>query len=286
MQGKASSRSGSEQLFCAAALFTLLLALGVLVSLILGVILDGTERLGIPFLTGYPSRFAEKAGLLPALAGSVGLIIIAGVVALPIGIGAAIYFEEYSKQTWITRILEINIANLAAVPSIIYGLLGLQLFVRALDLGRSLIAGGLTLALLILPVIIIASRQALRTVPRSLRDASLALGATRWQTVWHHVLPGAFPGILTGAILALSRALGETAPLVTLGALTYVAFIPKGLTSPFTALPIQVFNWISRPQEAFHANAAAAILVLLIILIVVNAGAIYLRGRLQRKLNW
>ena len=202
---------------------------------------------------------------------------------MPIGIGAAIYLEEYGKRGRMARLIEINIANLAGVPSIIYGLLGLGLFVRTLGLGRSLIAGAATLALLVLPVVILSTREALRTVPNSLREGSYALGATKWQTIWTQVLPMAMPGILTGLILALSRAIGETAPLITIGAITYVPFLPDGLSSPFTVLPIQIFNWVSRPQAEFLRNAAAAILVLLVLLLTMNAVAIWLRDRYQKQ---
>jgi phosphate transport system permease protein len=198
-------------------------------------------------------------------------------------VGAAVYLEEYAPQNRVTRIIELNLVNLAGVPSILFGILGLQVFVRTLDMGRSLLAGALTMSLLILPVIVIASREALRNVPRNLRDASLALGATKLQTIRSHVLPVAFPNILTGCILAFSRALGETALLITMGALTYVAFIPDGLFSPFTVLPIQTFNWISRPQTAFHANAAGGIVVLLVVLLIFNGAAIFLRNRIQQK---
>jgi phosphate transport system permease protein len=200
-------------------------------------------------------------------------------------VGAAVYLEEYAGKTWWARVIEVNIANLAGVPSIVYGLLGLELFVRALKLDRSLLAGALTMALLVMPIIIISSREALRTVPNSIREASCALGATRWQTIWYQVLPMAFPGILTGSILAFSRAIGEAAPLITIGALTYVAFLPDGLLSPFTALPIQIFNWVSRPQAGFHVNAAAAIIVLLVVLLFLNATAVYLRHRFQRRVH-
>jgi phosphate transport system permease protein len=204
-------------------------------------------------------------------------------MALPLGVAAAIYLEEYGTRSRLSRLIEINIANLAAVPSIIYGLLGLGLFVRSLGLGRSLIAGAATLALLVLPVVILSTREALRAVPMSLREGSYALGATRWQTIWHQVLPVALPGILTGLILALSRAIGETAPLITIGALTYVPFVPDSLSSPFTVMPIQIFNWVSRPQVAFVHNAAAGILVLLALLLTMNAAAIWLRDRYQKQ---
>jgi phosphate transport system permease protein len=213
------------------------------------------------------------------------LILLTAVFAFPIGVGAAIYLEEYAGKSWFSRVVEVNISNLAGVPSIIYGLLGLELFVRAMGFDRSLLSGALTMALLVLPIIIISSREALRTVPRSIREASFALGADRWQTIWHQVLPLALPGILTGSILAFSRAIGEAAPLITIGALTYVAFLPDGLFAPFTALPIQIFNWVSRPQAGFHANAAAAILVLLAVLLLMNALAVLLRQRYQKRLN-
>jgi len=198
-------------------------------------------------------------------------------------VAAALYLEEYGGRSRVARLIEINISNLAAVPSIIYGLLGLGLFVRTLQLGRSLLAGAATLALLALPVVILSTREALRAVPKSLREGSYALGATKWQTIWHQVLPVALPGILTGLILSLSRAIGETAPLITIGALTYVPFVPDSLQSPFTALPIQIFNWVSRPQVEFAANAAAGIIVLLVVLLAMNATAIWLRDRFQRR---
>ncbi|MBL7662969.1 phosphate ABC transporter permease PstA [bacterium] len=277
--------SVAELVFKLIAILAIVLALGVLLALIYDVLSSGFGRLSYKFLSSFPSRFAEKAGILSALAGSFYLMILTAAIAVPVGVSAAIYLEEYAGKNWFTRLIELNIANLAGVPSIIYGLLGLQLFARYAGLGRSLIAGALTLSLLVLPVIIIATREALRTVPKSIREGSLALGATKWQTIWCQVLPVALPGILTGCILSMSRAIGETAPLVTLGALTYVAFVPDGLTSAFTALPIQIFNWTSRPQEAFHANAAAGILVLLIVLLCMNSFAIWLRARFQKKLR-
>ena len=256
-----------------------LLVLAILLADILG---DGLGRLSWDFLTGLPSRHAENAGIFPALAGTVWVIAVTTVLAVPIGIGAAIYLEEYGDRGWWARVIEINIANLAGVPSVIYGLLALGLFVRTLGLGRSVLAGAATLALLVLPVVILASREALRAVPPSLREASYALGATRWQTVWHQVLPVALPGMLTGTILALSRAIGETAPLLAIGALTYVPFAPDGVWSPFTVLPLQVFNWMSRPQEAFLENAAAGIIVLLVLLLGMNGFAAWLRDRCHR----
>jgi phosphate transport system permease protein len=210
------------------------------------------------------------------------VIAVTAALAVPLGVAAAVHLEEYGGRGRISRLIEINIANLAGVPSIIYGLLGLGLFVRMMGMGRSVLAGACTLALLVLPVVILATREALRAVPKSLREASYALGATKWQTTWHQVLPAAFPGILTGLILALSRAIGETAPLITIGALTYVPFAPSDIWSPFTVLPIQIFNWVSRPQAAFATNAAAGIIVLLALLLLMNAAAIVLRDRFQR----
>ncbi len=258
-----------------------LLGLLVLAILLADVLRDGLGRLSWDFLTGLPSRRAENAGIFPALAGTVWVIAVTTLLAVPIGIGAAVYLEEYGDRGWWARLIEINIANLAGVPSVIYGLLALGLFVRTLGFGRSVLAGAATLALLVLPVVILASREALRAVPPSLREASYALGATRWQTVWHQVLPVALPGMLTGTILALSRAIGETAPLLAIGALTYVPFAPDGIRSPFTVLPIQVFNWMSRPQEAFLENAAAGIMVLLVLLLGMNGFAAWLRDRCQ-----
>jgi phosphate transport system permease protein len=277
------SRSGGELLFKALALVCVAASLLVLATLLLDVLIDGYPRLTWQFLSGYPSRFADKAGAAPAILGSIYIIILTAIIALPLGVGAALYLEEYAPDNWITRFIELNIANLAGVPSIIFGLLGLQLFVRWAGFDRSLLAGACTMAVLVLPIIVLASREALRAVPGSIRDASLALGATKWQTIWRQVLPIAFPGILTGCILAFSRALGETAPLVTLGALTYVPFLPDGIFSAFTVLPIQAFNWTSRPQAAFHHNAAAAIVILLAILLTLNSLAIWLRGHFQQK---
>lgn len=271
--------------FRSVAVVALALALGSLALLLLDALMDGWSRLSWQFLTSYPSRHPEQAGILSALVGSVALILLTALFALPIGVGAAVYLEEYAGKTWWSRLIEVNIANLAGVPSIVYGLLGLELFVRALKFDRSLLAGAATMALLVLPIIIIASREALRTVPTLIREASFALGASRWQTIWYQVLPMAFPGILTGSILAFSRAIGEAAPLITIGALTYVAFLPDSLFSPFTALPIQIFNWVSRPQPGFHINAAAGILVLLAVLLLMNAVAVCLRHRYQRRVH-
>jgi len=271
--------------FQALALLILLLALGSLAALIADVWADGASRLSWAFLTGFPSRRAADAGIYHALTGSIFVILVTGALAVPIGVASAIYLEEYGRRNFMARIIEINITNLAAVPSIIYGLLGLGLFVRAMGMGRSVMAGASTLALLVLPVVILATREALRAVPSSIREGSYALGATKWQTIWFQVLPIALPGILTGMILALSRAIGETAPLISIGALTFVAFAPNSIWSPFTVLPIQIFNWVSRPQVEFQANAAAGILVLLSLLLTMNAAAIWLRDHYQKKLS-
>jgi phosphate transport system permease protein len=282
-RGKGSGYVLRERLFvglCLAAVFlpvgTLLLLLGRLMS-------DGIGRLDWQFLSSYPSRKAALAGILPSAVGTLYLVLLTAVIVLPIGVGAAVYLEEYGKKSKLATLIEVNIANLAGVPSVIYGLLGLGLFVRVLGMGRSLMAGACTLALLVLPVVVVASREALRTVPMQTREACLALGATRWQTIRQVILPQALPGILTGAILALSRAMGETAPLVVVGALSYVTFLPDGIDAPFSALPIQIFNWVSRPQPEFLINAAAAIVVLLAMMLALNATAIVLRDRMQQK---
>jgi len=283
---RAAQRYAGDRLLAAFGLLVMLLALAALGALLYEVLRDGLGRLSWAFLTSYPSRRAEDAGILAALVGSVFVIGITAAIAVPLGVGAAVHLEEYGGRGRFSRLVEINIANLAGVPSIIYGLLGLGLFVRALNMERSVLAGASTLALLVLPVVIISTREALRAVPKSLREASYALGATRWQTIWHQVLPAAFPGILTGLILALSRAIGETAPLITIGALTYVPFLPTDVWSPFTVLPIQIFNWVSRPQAAFAENAAAGIIVLLVLLLAMNAVAIVLRDRFQRRAGY
>jgi phosphate transport system permease protein len=277
------ARYAGDRLLASLGLLVTLLALTALIALLYDIARDGAPRLSWAFLTSTSSRRAEQAGILPALIGSIYVIALTALIAIPLGIAAALYLEEYGSQGPLSRLIEINIANLAGVPSIIYGLLGLGLFVRAFAMGRSVLAGACTLAVLVLPVVILATREAIRAVPKSIREASYALGATKWQTTWHQVLPGAFPGILTGVILALSRAIGETAPLITIGALTYVPFVPTNVWSPFTVLPIQVFNWISRPQAAFAENAAAGIVVLLILLLMMNTVAIVLRDRLQRR---
>lgn len=251
----------------------------VLAVLLFHVTRQGISWLDLGFLENFPSRFPERAGIKSALWGTVWLISFTALFSVPVGVAAAIYLEEYAGKGRISRFIEVNISNLAGVPSIVYGILGLAIFVRWMALGRSVLAGSLTMSLLILPVIIIAAREAIRAVPGSIRQAAFALGATRWQVTRAHVLPSALPGILTGVILALSRAIGETAPLVMIGALTYVAFTPEGPMDAFTALPIQIFNWASRPQAEFHDLAAAGIIVLLTVLLLMNASAIWIRHR-------
>jgi phosphate transport system permease protein len=276
-------RRHADLAFQLLSLATLVVALAALGALVYDIMSDGASRLSWAFLANIASRNANEAGVYHALMGSIWVIALTGLLALPIGVAAAIYLEEYGTRSRFARFIELNIANLAAVPSIIYGLLGLGLFVRLMGMGQSVLAGAATLALLALPVVILSTREALRTVPSSIREGSYALGATKWQTIWNQVLPMALPGVLTGLILALSRAIGETAPLITIGALTYIPFAPDSVWSRFTVLPIQIFNWVSRPQADFKVNAAAAILVLLALLLSMNAIAIVVRDRHQRQ---
>ncbi len=271
------------RVFIVLGIICLVFALGTLFWLVLDVVLRGTNWLDPQFLNSFDSRFPREAGIKAALYGTVWMMFFTIVMALPIGVAAALYLEEYAGDSWLKSFIQINISNLAGVPSIIYGLLGLTIFVRLIGLERSVLAGSMTMALLILPIIVVATQEALRAVPSSLRDASLAVGASRWQTVWHHVLPEAMPGIMTGNILAASRAIGETAPLITIGALTFVPFTPDGPLDRFTVLPIQIFNWTSRPQEAFQNLAAAGIIVLLVVLLTMNSIAIVLRQRARRR---
>ena len=259
------------------------LAIVALALLLFKIFWDGFRWVDFQFLTSFQSRFPDQSGIKAGLLGSLWITAMTALVSIPIGVAAAIYLEEYAKPGRVNRFIELNISNLAGVPSIVYGMLGLAVFVRWFALGTSMLSGSLTLTLLILPVIIIASREAIRAVPSGLRQASFALGATRWQTVRHHVLPNAMSGILTGIILAVSRAVGETAPLILVGALSYVAFTPEGPMDEFTVLPIQIFNWASRPQAEFHALAAAGIIILLIVLLGMNGSATWLRMRSQRK---
>lgn len=288
-----------ERLFLLAAYAMTGIALLALFALIGALAYVGLPAIDWSFLTSFPSRFPEQAGILSAWVGSLLVILLTVLISIPLGVSSAVYLEEFAPRNWFTRVIEINISNLAAVPSIIFGLLALGLFVYFFGFGRSVLTAGLTLALLILPIIIVTSREAIRAVPSDMRVAALALGATRLQVVQHHVLPYAAPGIMTGIIIGISRALGETAPLITIGALTFIAFLPQPpltgefpfidlswVFDPFTVLPIQMFNWVSRPGDAFVQNAAAAGFVLLLVTLVLNGFAIYFRARLRRRITW
>ena len=282
-QRSMSLRKWKGRIFHLICMLAILLVLLVLATLLYNIIEQGWHRINWEFLTGFPSRRPERAGIYGALIGSVYVISVASVTSFLLGVGAAVYLEEYATRGWFVKAVQINISNLAGVPSVVYGLLGLEIFARTLGLGDSVLAGGFTMGLLILPIVIIASEEALRAVPPSIREGAFALGASRWQTIWHLVLPQAFPSILTGVILAISRAIGEAAPLIVLGALAFVPFAPDGLLSQFTVLPIQIFSWISRPQAEFHEVAAAAIMVLLVVLLSMNAVAVLLRLKFQKK---
>jgi phosphate transport system permease protein len=247
---------------------------------------EGFSRLSTQFFTSLPSRKPENAGILIPLVGTMWIMVLTSLISIPLGVAAGIYLEEYGKKNKLASIIEINITNLAGVPSIIYGLLALEFFVRIMGLGRSLLAGSLTLSLLILPIIIVATREALKAVPKTIREASYAMGATKWQTTWFQVLPASSGGIVTGVILAVSRAIGETAPLIVIGAMLYITRLPSSPMDDFSVLPIQIFNWLSRPQQGFIINATAAIIVLLAITFILNGIAIYLRNRWQKKVKW
>lgn len=281
-----SANTIADSAFKYTGLACTLLGIASLAFFLGDIIVQGLARIDWAFLTSLPSRRAARAGILPAWTGTAWILGLTAAIAIPLGVCAGVYLQEYGTRNRLAHVIELNIANLAGVPSIIYGLLGLEVFVRLFAFGGSLLAGAFTLALLILPVIIVATREALRTVPNSLREASYAMGATKWQTTWHQVLPAASGGILTGIILALSRAIGETAPLIVIGALAYVPFVADNPMDEFTVLPIQIFNWVSRPQAAFLTNAAAAIIVLLAITFVMNGIAIYLRNRWQKRVSW
>lgn len=271
-----------ENLAAVSTITAILSALAFLSVLLCKIAFDGVPALSWSFIWEYPSADPSRAGIKAALFGSVYIMVLVSVMAIPVGIGAALYLEEFGRKTRFARVVELNIQNLAAVPSIVYGLLAAGILVKTLRMGESLITGAITLALLVLPMLIVASREAIRGVPPSMREAAFALGATRWEVASRVVLPAASRGIVTGIVLALSRAVGEAAPLVTIGALTYVTFEPRSLSDRFTVLPIQIFNWISRPQEGFHRKAAAAILVLLVVLILFNGAAVWLRARAQK----
>ena len=284
-----------------ATIGVLALMVGVLtfVALFAGMVMDGAHRLSWDFFVNFPSRRAENAGILSAWVGSTLVMLVTAVTAIPVGVAGAVYLEEYAPKNWMTDIIEINVTNLAGVPSIIYGLLALGLFVYKFGFGQSILSAGLTLALLILPVVIVATREAIRSIPGVIREGAYALGATKWQTTADHILPYSIPGILTGVIIGLARAIGETAPIITIGALTFIAFLPPApftgdpaagpfdwLFAPFTVMPIQMFNWTSRPEAAFHQNAAAAGLVLVVMTLSMNALAIYIRYRLRKNIKW
>lgn len=276
-----------------------LLCILVLATLLVDLVYSGASRIDWQFLTSFPSRSAARAGILSAWVGTLLIMLVTAMTAVPLGVAAGVYLEEYARKNWFTSVIEINIANLAGVPSIIYGLMALGLLVYGLGLGQSVLAGGLTLAFLILPIVIVGTREALRSIPISVREAAYALGATKWQVTWHHLLPYSAGGIATGVIIALSRAIGETAPLITIGALTFIAFLPPApvrteppfvtmewLKSPFTVLPIQMFNWLSRPTKDFHANAAATGLVLVTMTLALNAVAVAIRYRMRKRIKW
>lgn len=292
-------RKAMDGIFAVIGLLALLCGLVTLFALVVDLAIDGVARISWTFLTSYPSRFADQAGILSACVGTTLVMLVTVVSAVPLGIAAGIYLEEYASKNWLTDIIEINISNLAGVPSIVYGLMALGLFVYQFGLGQSILSAGLTLALLILPIVIIATREAIRAIPNTMREASYAMGATKWQTVKDHVLPYSMGGVLTGIIIGISRAIGETAPLLTIGALTFIAFLPTSpfksefpfisfqwLNDPYTVMPIQMFNWVSRPQQEFHANAAAAGLVLMIMVLAMNGLAIYIRHHYRKKVKW
>jgi phosphate transport system permease protein len=280
-------RKVSNALFGLLALLAIFSSLLALTGLLIDVVVRGAGSVDLQFLSSAPSRIPAKAGIFPALIGTLWVTILVAIITFPIGVAAAIYLEEYAGRGRWARIMKLNISNLAGVPSIVYGIFGLALFVRLLGLGRTVFAAALTLSLLILPVVIISSMEALRAVPPSQREAAYALGATRWQMIRRSLLPSAAPGILTGIVLAVGRAVGETAPLILIGAVTFVTFVP---TNPFedkyTVLPIQIYNWASRPQAAFQEISAAAILVLLVLMFMLNLAAIILRARLSRSIQW
>ena len=288
-----------DLIFASVGVFALMVGVLTFLALFAGMVMDGAHRLSWDFFANFPSRRAEHAGILSAWVGSTLVMLVTAVTAIPIGVAGAVYLEEYAPKNWMTDIIEINVTNLAGVPSIIYGLLALGLFVYKFGFGQSILSAGLTLALLILPVVIVATREAIRSIPGVIREGAYALGATKWQTTADHILPYSIPGILTGVIIGMARAIGETAPIITIGALTFIAFLPPApftgdpaaglfdwLFAPFTVMPIQMFNWTSRPEAAFHQNAAAAGLVLVVMTLSMNALAIYIRYRLRKNIKW
>ena len=294
-----AQRKTKDMIFAGIGILCLAIAFLTITALFVDMAVTGWQRFRPEFFTEFPSRRAAQAGILSAWVGSVLVMLVTAMVAVPLGVAAGLWLEEYAPKHWVTDIIEININNLAGVPSIIYGLLALGLFVYTFGLGQSIRTAGLTLALLILPVVIVATREAIRSIPLMIREAAYALGATKWQTVKDHILPYSMPGILTGIILGMSRAIGETAPIITIGALTFIAFLPPApvsevapyvnfvwLQAPFTVMPIQIFNWTSRPDQAFHQNAAAAGAILVAMTLTMNAIAIWLRYRLRKNIKW
>jgi len=292
-------RKRHEAIFAVVGFLALMIGVLTFVALFIDMAIKGAGRLDWDFFTSFPSRRAGQAGILSAWVGSTLVMLVTAFFAVPLGVAAGVYLEEYARKNWVTDLIEINITNLAGVPSIVYGLLALGLFVYQFGFGQSILSAGLTLALLILPVVIVATREAIRSIPQSIREGSYALGATRWQTVRYHILPYSSAGILTGIIIGMARAIGETAPIITIGALTFIAFLPPApvtaqppffsvewLFSPFTVMPIQMFNWTSRPEAAFQINAAAAGFVLVIMTLAMNGLAIWLRYRLRRNIKW
>jgi phosphate transport system permease protein len=288
-----------DTIFMVCGLAALMVGVLTFTALFVDMALDGAGRLSWDFFTSFPSRRPGQAGILSAWVGSVLVMLVTAFFAVPLGVASGVYLEEYAPKNWVTDIIEINITNLAGVPSIVYGLLALGLFVYQFGLGQSILAAGLTLALLILPVVIVATREAIRSIPQGIREGAYALGATQWQVSKHHIVPYAMPGILTGVIIGMARAIGETAPVITIGALTFIAFLPPSpvqaappflsfewVMSPFSVMPIQMFNWTSRPEAAFHQNAAAAGFVLVLMTLAMNGLAIWLRYRLRRKIKW
>jgi phosphate transport system permease protein len=288
-----------QVIFAAVGVLCTAFAVLVLIAAFLDLLIDGLPRLSWSFLTSFPSRRASEAGILSAWVGSAMVMLVTMFAAVPIGVGAAVYLEEYAKKNWITDLIEINVTNLAGVPSIVYGLLALGLFVQVFGFGESVLTAGLALALLILPIVIVSSREALRTVPNHIREAAYAMGATRWQMISDHLLPYSRGGILTGIILGMAEAIGQTAPLITIGALTFIAFLPpppvsgefpflnfEWIRSEFTVLPIQMYNWVSRPDKAFQLNAAAAGVILLGMTLIMNGFAIYLRYQVRKRIKW
>ncbi len=282
----AFTRRWTSWAFAGVALLATAFGVAALILLLFVVMRDGIGGLSWDFLTSFPSRKPELAGAKAAIMGTLWVMSFTALFSIPIGVGAAIYLEEFAPKSWFTRLIEMNISTLAGVPSVVYGLLGLAVFVFGMNLGPSIIAAAATLTLLILPIIIVAAREGLRSVPYSMREAAMALGATRWQAVWHQVLPAGMPAVLTGVILAMGRAIGETAPLIAIGAFTSVFFTPTSPTDSFTVLPIQIFSWISRPLRGFQENASAGIVVLLIVLLLLNSVAVALRHVYARRRRW